>query len=182
MTNKAFFLDRDGTLNVEKHHLYRSEDLEWIEGTFEALQKIQDLGYKIIVITNQAGVAKGLYREEDVHILHEHMNKVLKEKGIIVDAFYYCPHHPQGSVEKYVIECNCRKPKPGMILQAIRDFNLDVKDCILVGDKEIDIQSGLNAGIDQCYLVRSGHEIDESITNAHAVYDYLLDLITKLFF
>lgn len=140
--NKAIFLDRDGTLNVEKNYLYKTEDFEFIPGMPEAIKMWNNSGYLVIVITNQAGVARGYYKEEDVYKLHQYINQRLKEIGAHIDAFYYCPHHPVYGIGKYKIDCNCRKPKTGMLEKAISDFNIDVKQSYLFGDKASDIKVG----------------------------------------
>ncbi len=140
--NKAIFLDRDGTLNIEKNYLYRIEDFEFIKGMPEAIRKWNELGYLVIVITNQAGVARGYYREEDVKILHEYINECLKKLGAHINSFYYCPHHPTEGIGKYKIECNCRKPKTGLLEKAIVEFSIDVNKSYLFGDKESDLEAG----------------------------------------
>ena len=146
--SKALFLDRDGTINVDTGHLYKTEDLVFIKGVPEFIKKYNQFGYKVIVITNQAGIAKGYYREQDMHKLHNYMNEKLKsEYGAQIDAFYFCPHHPD-----FTGECNCRKPKTGMLEQAINDFNIDVSQSLLVGDKPWDIECGKRIGIKSYYV------------------------------
>ncbi len=145
--NKAAFFDRDGTLNVDQHYLYRSEDFIWIEGAIEAIKYCNDHGYKVIVITNQSGVARGYYSEADIHILHEWMNQDLKQYGAHIDAFYYCPHHPAGSVPEYAIRCTCRKPGTKLIDDACQAFDIDKAQSFMVGDKAIDVECAENAGI-----------------------------------
>ncbi len=141
--NKALFLDRDGTINVDIGHLHKSEELVFIEGMPQLIKKYNELGYKVIVITNQAGIAKGYYTEEDMHNLHNFMNEQLKVKyGAKIDAFYFCPHHPD-----FTGECNCRKPKTGLLEQAIKDFNIDISQSLLIGDKPWDIECGERLGV-----------------------------------
>lgn len=141
--NKAAFFDRDGTINVNTGHLYEPEKLVFIESMPELIRRYNTEGFKVIVVTNQAGIAKGLYTEEDMHHLHDYMNnQLMKRWGAHIDAFYFCPHHPD-----YTGECNCRKPKPGMILQAIKDFDIDVGQSVLYGDKPSDIAAGEACGI-----------------------------------
>lgn len=140
--NKAAFFDRDGTINVEKNYLYKIEDFEFIEGVPELIKKYCDEGYLIIVVTNQAGIARGYYTEEDMHKLHEYINERLKMYGAHIDAFYFCPHHPD-----ITGECDCRKPNTGMIEQAIKDYNIDVRQSVLYGDKVWDIEAGEKCGI-----------------------------------
>lgn len=150
--NKAVFLDRDGTLNIEKNYLYKIEDFEFVPGITEAVKFWNDNGYLVIVVTNQSGVARGYYREEDVQKLHRYINLALSEMEAHIDAFYYCPHHPEHGIGEYKMICNCRKPKTGMIEKAISDFNIDVTQSALFGDKDSDIQAGEAMGI-QSFLV-----------------------------
>lgn len=133
--NKAVFLDRDGTLNVEKHYLYKIEDFEFLPGVIEGLKLLQEAGYLLIVITNQSGIGRGYYSEEDFNILNHWMLETLEENGVTVNAVYYCPHLPDAQVEKYRKECECRKPKLGMFLQAIEDFEIDLNKSYVIGDK-----------------------------------------------
>jgi D-glycero-D-manno-heptose 1,7-bisphosphate phosphatase len=158
---KALFLDRDGVINSDVDHLYRIEDLEIFPGIFSVLKKAQKNGYLIIVITNQAGIAKGYYTENDYTKLKNHIDDIFEIEGVHIDATYHCPHHPEGK-GIYRVNCVCRKPGIGMIECAKQDFKeLDLAQSILVGDKESDIQAGLSAGIGRLVLVRSGHLIDE---------------------
>jgi len=147
--NKGAFFDRDGTINVDVNYLYKIEDFRFIDGMPQFIKKFNDWGYKVIVITNQAGIARGFYTEEDMHKLHEHINKELAEIGAHIDAFYFCPHHPDitGS-------CHCRKPEQGMIEKAIKDFDIDVTKSVLFGDKPWDIEAGEKCGI-KGYLVEA---------------------------
>jgi D-glycero-D-manno-heptose 1,7-bisphosphate phosphatase len=145
--NKALFIDRDGVINVDKVHVFRKEDFEFTRGIFELCRKYCEKGYLIIVITNQAGIAKGLYTEDDFEKLTEWMTAQFNERGIIISKVYHCPHHPD-----ITGKCECRKPAPGMILQAIKEFDLDISECVLIGDKESDLQAGRNAGIPESKL------------------------------
>lgn len=152
-TRRALFLDRDGTLNIDTCHLYKCEDLRFIDSIARLVANKRKEGYLAIVVTNQAGVAKGLYSEEDVLKLHEHINdKLEKEYSTLIDAFFYCPHHPDGVVEEYTCRCKCRKPQPAMIFAAVEHFRqkgieLDLQNSVLIGDKPWDIQAGIAAGI-----------------------------------
>lgn len=135
--NKAAFFDRDGTINEDVHYLYRPEDLRFIDGMPQFIRKWNDWGYKVIVVTNQAGIARGYYTEAEMRSLHRYMNDQLAEYGAHIDAFYFCPHHPD-----FTGQCQCRKPRPGMIEDAIREFDLDPTQCILFGDKPWDVEAG----------------------------------------
>lgn len=154
--NKALFLDRDGTINVEKKYVYKIEDFSFIPGIFELIQKYQSQNFRIIVFTNQSGIARGFYSENDFLSLTKWMTNEFKKKGIEITKVYYCPHHP-----KITGDCNCRKPKPGMILQAIKDFNINPANSVLIGDKKSDILAGERAGIGKNLYIHQLLEIKE---------------------
>ncbi len=143
----AAFLDRDGVLNVDKGYLFRSEDFEWIPGAIEAVKRLNDRGYLVFVVTNQSGVARGYYGEEDVIRLHNWMNGELAKHGAHIDKFYYCPHYTEGPASGYVKACQCRKPLPGLILAALAEWNIDREKSFLIGDKDSDIAAAAAAGI-----------------------------------
>jgi len=140
--SKALFIDRDGVINVDKVHVFRREDFKFTERIFDICRKYANDGYYIIVITNQAGIAKGLYSEEDYQNLTAWMIEQFKLQGIPISKVYHCPHFPE-----ITGPCDCRKPEPGMILQAVKEFDLDISECILIGDKESDLEAGRRAGI-----------------------------------
>lgn len=144
---KALFLDRDGVINVEKDYLYKIKDFEFIDGIFSLCHHYISLGYLIIVVTNQSGIARGYYTEEDFSIITKWMIEEFAKESITISKVYHCPHHPEISGE-----CSCRKPKSGMLLQAQKDFNIDLKNSIIIGDKERDITAGVNAGLLESYL------------------------------
>lgn len=168
---KALFLDRDGVINKEKNYLYKIEDFEFIDGVFETCRYFQDLGYLIIIITNQAGIARGIYTENDFEILTDWMLEKFETQGIKISKVYHCPHHPDFSRK-----CECRKPSPGMLLKAKETFSIDMKSSILVGDKESDIEAGLKADIGVNILVKSGHLIDENKTRAKIILLSIKDI------
>lgn len=138
--NKALFLDRDGVINVDYGHVYKKEDFVFIQGIFPLVKKYQDEGYLIFVISNQAGIAKGMYSQRDLEIIDQFMKEKFKEEGIEITKSYYCPHHPDD-------DCSCRKPKPGLLLLAEREYDLDMKKSLLIGDKMSDLEAGYNAGV-----------------------------------
>jgi D-glycero-D-manno-heptose 1,7-bisphosphate phosphatase len=148
LQNKALFLDRDGTINVEKHYVYKVEDFEFREGIFDLVRDFFHRGYLIFVITNQAGIARGYYTENDFHLLNDWMTEQFRQEGIELTRVYFCPHHPD-----YSGACTCRKPGPGMILKAAEEFDLDLSSSVLIGDKESDIRAGLNAHVGTNYLI-----------------------------
>jgi D-glycero-D-manno-heptose 1,7-bisphosphate phosphatase len=143
----AVFFDRDGVLNSDKGYIYRAVDFEWMPGAIEAVRDLNSRGFLVLVVTNQSGVARGYYSEADVAELHGWMNAELAKFEAHIDAFYYCPHLPDGSVEEYRRPCRCRKPLPGLILQAFDEWNIDQERSFLVGDKASDIQAAEAAGV-----------------------------------
>jgi len=143
----AVFLDRDGVLNVDHGYVHRPEQVEWIPGAIETVRRLNDLGYRVVVITNQAGVAHGHYGEDSVHALHAWMRDQLAARGAIIDAFYHCPYHPEGRVAQFRRHHVDRKPGPGMILRACVDFAIDKDASFLIGDKETDVAAARAAGI-----------------------------------
>ncbi|MBP6999766.1 MAG: D-glycero-beta-D-manno-heptose 1,7-bisphosphate 7-phosphatase, partial [Tepidiphilus sp.] len=149
----AAFLDRDGVLNEDRGYVHRWEDFAFLPGVIDALRRLQQKGYLLVVITNQSAVARGLCAETDVLALHERMRAFLHGQGIELAGIYYCPHHPQGSVARYTRACACRKPEPGMILRAAQEHGIDLARSLLVGDKISDLEAGRAAGIPSLYLV-----------------------------
>ncbi len=144
--NKAVFLDRDGTINIDKGYVYRREDFEFINGAIEAIRKLNGSGFKVIVVTNQSGIGRGYYTEADVEKLHQYINSELSKNKAHIDAFYYCPHHPTEALGRYRIECRCRKPGTYLYERAIADFNIDAKKSFVVGNREVDIEAGRRIG------------------------------------
>ena len=147
MANKAVFFDRDGTLNVDTGYLYKPEEFVWTEGAPEAIKYANEKGYKVIVITNQSGVARGYFTETEVQALHDWMNGDLKKYNAHIDAFYYCPHHPEAVVKEYAKKCECRKPGAKLVEDACKDFNIDKEKSVLIGDADRDIECAEKAGI-----------------------------------
>lgn len=143
----AAFLDRDGVLNADRGYAHLPEHIEWIAEAAEAVRLLNDAGYIAIVVTNQSGVARGLYDETAVKRLHVHMQNELERQGARIDAFYYCPHHPEGTVTAYAFACRCRKPGIGMLEQAAEDFRIDKDRSFLIGDKDTDMQAARAFGI-----------------------------------
>ncbi len=154
MKKPSVFFDRDGVLNKDQGYTHLPEQVEWNPGAIEAVKHANDKGYYVVVVTNQAGIARGFYNEQTVEKLHEWMNEELSNFGAHVDAFYYCPHHPEAGIGQYLAKCECRKPKPGMLLKAIADWNIDVEKSLLIGDKESDIEAANRADI-KGYLLQT---------------------------
>jgi D-glycero-D-manno-heptose 1,7-bisphosphate phosphatase len=140
-------LDRDGVLNEDHGYVYKLEDFVIRPGVIEGLKDLQRLGYLRLVITNQSGIGRGFYTEDDVKVLHQSFNDELKKNGTSIDAFYYCPHHPQATIEQYRQNCTCRKPGTALVEEAARDYNVDLVKSYFIGDKESDIECALAAGI-----------------------------------
>jgi D-glycero-D-manno-heptose 1,7-bisphosphate phosphatase len=143
----AAFLDRDGVLNVDHGYTHRLEQLEWIDGAPEAVRLLNKAGYYVLVVTNQSGIARGYYTEDAVKAFHAHMQKDLASHGAHVDAFYFCPHHPEGTIEALAIRCQCRKPAAGMLEQAASERPIDRSASFLVGDKDEDMSAAKTFGI-----------------------------------
>ena len=139
------------------------EDFEFRHDIFDLCQRAMAAGYLIIVITNQSGIARGYYTQEDFIQLTKWMVEQFKERGITITKVYHCPHHIKGTETKFTKQCNCRKPEPGMLLTAANDFNLDLTACLLVGDKISDVEAGLNAGVKNNYLLTSQYPENSSI-------------------
>ena len=147
MTKPAIFFDRDGVLNVDVGYLYKIEDFQWIDGAIEAIKYFNDKDYYVFVITNQSGVARGYYKEEDINKLHNWMNQELAKYDAHIDEFFYCPHHVKGIIKDYSFDCECRKPKIGMIKKALDKYDVQLDSSLLIGDKDSDIECAENAGI-----------------------------------
>jgi len=177
----AVFLDRDGVINKDNGYVSQIDDFEFIEGVIEACLALKEKGYLIVVITNQSGIARGFFSEEQFHTLTEWMDWSMADRGVDLDGIYYCPHHSEEGQGEFKIECDCRKPKAGMLLNAIEDLNIDVETSILVGDKVSDLQAGIAAGVKSNYLVRTGKEITEQGESlASGVFGDLASLVKSI--
>ena len=164
MPIKTIFLDRDGVVNKDVRYLYKINDFEFIDGIFEACLCFQKLGYKIIIVTNQSGIARGYYSESDYQKLTQWMLGQFEKNNINILDIFHCPHGPDST-------CDCRKPKPGMFLKAKAKYNINMGDSWMIGDMEADVKAANSAGILNTILVRSGHKIDESNSNARFILD-----------
>jgi len=154
--HKALFLDRDGVINIDHGYVSKPEQFEFVQGVFEACQYFQDQGYKLMVVTNQSGIARGYYTPEQFEQLTQWMCQQFAAHGVHITAVYHCPHHPTKGQAPYVQVCNCRKPAPGMLLQAIAEHHIDPRHSIMVGDKGADMQAAAAAGVGHKILVQSG--------------------------
>ena len=169
MTIKTIFLDRDGVINKEINYLHKIEDFEFINGVFEACQYLESLNYKIIITTNQSGISRGYYTESDFQKITKWMLSQFNNNNIDILDVIHCPHLPNDF-------CDCRKPKPGMLLTAMTKHNIDMKNSWMIGDKESDIKAANNAGIMNTILVKSGHNVDEFNSNAKFVLDSIKNI------
>jgi D-glycero-D-manno-heptose 1,7-bisphosphate phosphatase len=185
---RAVFLDRDGTINVEKHYLHKIEDFEFIPGARQAIKRLKDAGFKVIVVSNQAGIARGYFDEQAVKMLHHHIQTELVAYGTSIDAFYFCPHHPTEGIKDYKVVCDCRKGSPGMLFQAAEEHNIDLPNSFMVGDKLADVEAGERAGC-QTVMVLTGYgEVDslkpeaslvEKCPDLDGAAKFILDQSTK---
>ena len=158
--NKAVFLDRDGTVNEEVGYLRDINNLVLIPGVAGAIRRLNDAGFKIVLVTNQSGVARGYFPEALVHEAHTRLDEMLKQEGARIDAVYYCPHHPTAGNSPYTVDCDCRKPRTGLLDRAARDLAIDISRSYMVGDKWSDVELGQRAGA-VSVLVQSGFRHDD---------------------
>jgi D-glycero-D-manno-heptose 1,7-bisphosphate phosphatase len=157
MSGRALFLDRDGVVNVEVGYLYRTEGVRFVDGIFSLCRTAMKLGYRLIVVTNQAGIARGYYTEADFHTLMDFIQSQLRSEQIELDAVYYCPYHPEHGVGQYKREHEDRKPGTGMLRRGAREFDLSLADSVMIGDRCSDIAAANAAGLRQAFLL-SGTE------------------------
>lgn len=146
MSDRALFLDRDGTLVHPRHYPSRPEHLILFDGIQPGLRDLQSAGFRIVMITNQSGIARGLFSEEDLALMHASLRRSLDTQGVYLDGIYYCPHHIEGTIPELSIDCGCRKPRPGMLRQAAADLDLDLTRCWFLGDILDDVEAGNRAG------------------------------------
>lgn len=178
---KALFLDRDGVVNVDHGYLYQAEKFDFIPGVFEACRRFAQAGYAIVIVTNQSGIGRGYYSEQDFAELTRWMIQAFAKEHVTILDVMYCPHHPTDAQPMYLKDCDCRKPAPGMLLEAINKHQLDPKSSIMVGDKSSDMQAAINAGVGAKYLVLTGKTISESGQQlADATYADLLALASEV--
>jgi len=174
VADRAIFLDRDGVINVDHGYTHRIADFRFIDGSAEALALLQSAGWRLVVVTNQSGIARGLYSSDAYERFTAHLRAQLQASGVHLDAVLHCPHLPDAAMPAHRLACDCRKPAPGMLLRAARELALDLHGSVMVGDRLSDVQAGRAAGIGRCVLVRSGHPLDaEEVRLADAVFDDL---------
>ncbi len=174
MRQRAVFLDRDGVINVDLGYVHRVEHFRFVPGSDVALARLQAAGWRLVVVTNQSGLARGLYSSADYERFTAHLRAQLAGAGVQLDAVLHCPHLPDAVVPAYRLSCPCRKPAPGLLLQAARELSLDMGASVMVGDRLSDVFAGRAAGVGYNVLVRSGHALEPGAAEqADAVYDDL---------
>jgi D-glycero-D-manno-heptose 1,7-bisphosphate phosphatase len=166
---RAVFLDRDGVINRDKAYVHQWADFEFVPGAMEAMRQLKAAGFALVVVTNQSGIARGMYSPAQYETLTARMCEALAQAGASPDGVYHCPHHPAGKVARFAVNCACRKPAPGLILRAAQELRLSLTDSIMVGDKPSDIEAARAAGIPLAYKVRSDN--DESATEGACAPD-----------
>ena len=165
---KALFLDRDGVVNVEKNYLHKIEDFEFLDGIVDVCRAYQEKGYLIIIVTNQSGISRGFYSEKDFALLSQWMIGHFKMLGITITHIYHCPHH-----ESIDGVCECRKPEPGMFLEAQREYDVDMKHSIMIGDNERDIEAALKAGVGENILLSDTATTSKATKIIHSLRELL---------
>lgn len=181
MATKAAFLDRDGVINVDRGYVYRIEDFTVIDGVLEACKRLYDAGFKLVIITNQSGIARGFYKESDLALLNNHILTLFKKAGAPLSGIYCCPHLPDAPLEAYRKVCDCRKPAPGLFSKAAKELNIDLESSLAFGDKERDLEAALRAGVPTRILLgKDGKAIPSKSASAVAVAKDLLTAVDLL--
>lgn len=175
---KAVFLDRDGVINIDHGYVYQKEDFEWIPGVLESCKKLTDLGYLLVIITNQSGIARGFYTEEALNRLNDWVKDEFARAKAPLSGIFYCPHHPSEGNEPYRKDCDCRKPKPGLILQAQESLDIDLSCSVFFGDKKSDMLAATSAKIPTRVLLgTNGQKVPTQVTPATHVFRSLADAL-----
>ena len=178
---KAAFLDRDGVINVDHGYVSQPAQFEFIDGVFDACRYLQQQGYLLIVVTNQSGIGRGYYDEAQFWQLTEWMLAQFARQGVTITEVFFCPHHPVNARAPYQIECNCRKPAPGMLLQAIEKYQIDASKSLMLGDKKADMQAAKAAGVGRKILVMSGQQLtQQDKASADEVWPSIKTALTAL--
>lgn len=175
---KAAFLDRDGVINVDSGYVYKWEEFKFISGYLEALKALQENGYLLFIVTNQSGIARGKYTKEDYELLTNTLVNHLSINGINIAEVYYCPHLEGSLIKQYNIICDCRKPKPGMLLRAATEWGVNLSESILIGDKASDIEAAKLAGIGKAYKIKSNNE--NSTTHVGTCYKNFIECVRSI--
>ncbi|MTD40925.1 D-glycero-beta-D-manno-heptose 1,7-bisphosphate 7-phosphatase [Erwinia sp. CPCC 100877] len=173
----AIFLDRDGTINVDHGYVHEIDQFQFIDGVIDAMRELKAMGFALVLVTNQSGIARGIFSEAQFEQLTEWMDWSLADRGVDLDGIYYCPHHPDGKVEAFRQQCDCRKPLPGMLVSA-RDFlHIDMAASYMVGDKLEDMQAAAAAGVGNKVLVRTGKPVT---ADTEVAADWVIDSLAAL--
>jgi len=173
----AIFLDRDGTINVDHGYVHEIDNFQFIDGVIDAMRELKEMGFALVIVTNQSGIARGMYSEEQFMQLTEWMDWSLADRDIDLDGIYFCPHLPDASVENYRQQCDCRKPQPGMILSAAEELDIDLAASYIVGDKIDDVMAGKAAGVGKTVLVRTGKPVT---SEGEAAADWVIESLASL--
>ncbi|MDB9475045.1 D-glycero-beta-D-manno-heptose 1,7-bisphosphate 7-phosphatase [Dolichospermum circinale] len=160
---KVAFFDRDGVINIDHGYVFSRDQFEFTNGIFTACRLLRDLGYELIVVTNQSGIARGYYSEQDFLALTAWMGEQFKKQGVALLDVFYCPHHPQAKISQYRQNCRCRKPSPGMFEQACQKYPIDIETSIMIGDRISDIQAAKTAGIGKFYLLSQENTFSQEL-------------------
>jgi rfaE bifunctional protein nucleotidyltransferase chain/domain len=178
---KAVFLDRDGVINKDKAYVHLWEEFEFLPGAIEGMKKLQDAGYELVIVTNQSGLARGYYTEAQYQALSKSFRQHLVEQGVKLAGVFHCPHHPKGSVHSLALVCNCRKPKPGLLIQGANELGIDMLNSILIGDKQTDIEAARAAGVGRAYSVDSNNlEVLVEASKSDGHFGSLLDCVKHI--
>jgi D-glycero-D-manno-heptose 1,7-bisphosphate phosphatase len=182
----TIFLDRDGVVIEDSHYLGNSARVRLVPGAAETIAELNRAGWAVVIVTNQSGVARGLFPLEAVGAVHDRLAELLREYGARIDAFHFCPHHPEADVPTFRVECECRKPKPGMLCRAAAELGLDLAESWMIGDRESDLEAGVAAGC-RTVLVRTGYGsrvnpagLDRDALRLELVAADLADAVAKL--
>ncbi|WP_087019183.1 D-glycero-beta-D-manno-heptose 1,7-bisphosphate 7-phosphatase [Thaumasiovibrio subtropicus] len=177
MAKAAVFIDRDGVINVDHGYVHTTDDFEYIEGVFEACKQFKAMGYLLVLVTNQSGIARGMFTEDEFLTLTEWMDWNFVDNGVEFDGIYYCPHHAEKGQGDYKVDCDCRKPKPGMFKSAQAFLKIDMAKSVMIGDKKEDMMAAEAADIPTRILVRSGKPVTaEGEALASVVVDSVADV------
>lgn len=173
----AIFLDRDGTINIDHGYVSESDNFEFIDGVIEAMAELKKMGFALVLVTNQSGIARGMFTEDQFMHLTEWMDWSLADRDVDLDGIYFCPHHPEAVVEELRQNCDCRKPQPGMLLSAQQELHIDMAASYMVGDKIEDMMAGAAAGVGKKVLVRTGKPVTAEDEKAA---DWVLNSLAEL--
>ena len=178
---KCAFLDRDGVINVDHGYVGKWEDFDFLPNAIEGLRLLQELGYWLFIVTNQSGIARGFYSEDDFLSLTNILKTHLQARGVTIQRTYFCPHHPSAGKGKYLKDCVCRKPKPGLIEQCVKEYNVNLEKSILIGDKMSDYLAGKAAGLGHLFLVESAYlEEQKELVKEGLVYRDMLEVAEQI--